>query len=207
MFLADGGGKGISSTLIDSLDTLAVIGNIKGCSADFLIHHTSRHTSHVTRHTSHITHHTSHVTHHRFCCCCQPLHQPLRLRRFNPPRTSLKKQTLNPFAVDLNVSVFETIIRGVGGLLSAHMLLPLVMGNGSDVSHMSEALLKLAVDLATRCVRACVCACVRACICVCVNVLTLQQGCCLLSTPPLVYPTAPSTCCTVCQLERQRCRA
>ena len=49
----------------------------------------------------------------------------------------------------------------MGGLLSAHMLLPLVMGNGSDVSHMSEALLKLAVDLATRCVRACVCACVR----------------------------------------------
>ena len=61
MFLADGGGKGISSTLIDSLDTLAVIGNIKGPSADILTHHTSRHTSHVTRHTSHVTRHTSQV--------------------------------------------------------------------------------------------------------------------------------------------------
>ena len=73
------------------------------------------------------------------------------------------------------MSVFETIIRDVGGLLSAHMLLPLVMGNGSEVSHMTEALLKLAVDLATRC--ACVRVCVRARARVCVCVFVCVRAC------------------------------
>ncbi len=36
------------------------------------------------------------------------------------------------------------------GLLSARVLLPNVLGNGSDVAHMSQALLHLAADLASR---------------------------------------------------------
>jgi hypothetical protein len=54
------------------------------------------------------------------------------------------------FAVDLNVSVFETIIRGVGGLLSARLLLPIVLGNSSAVQRMGEALLGMALDLGGR---------------------------------------------------------
>jgi mannosidase alpha-like ER degradation enhancer 2 len=66
-------------------------------------------------------------------------------------------------------SVFETIIRGVGGtsparscnwsrdllipspgLLSARLLLPEVLGNGAEVISMAESMLNLAVDLANR---------------------------------------------------------
>ena len=40
--------------------------------------------------------------------------------------------------------------HATSGLLSARVLLPIVLGNGSDVAHMSQALLQLAADLASR---------------------------------------------------------
>ena len=87
------GAKGYALTLIDSLDTLAVLGDID-----------------------------------RFDAAVRRVIQEVK------------------FDVDVNVSVFETNIRAVGGLLSAHFLalrfLPWYAGE----------LLKMCVDLADRCV-------------------------------------------------------
>lgn len=61
--------------------------------------------------------------------------------------------TYNPVACSTHphsVTRHHTLRHATSGLLSARVLLPIVLGNGSDVAHMSQALLQLAADLASR---------------------------------------------------------
>lgn len=54
------------------------------------------------------------------------------------------------FAIDRNVSVFETNIRIVGGLLSAHEFARLPDSDGRSASWYDGKLLDMAIDIAQR---------------------------------------------------------
>ena len=72
------------------------------------------------------------------------------------------------FNVNVTVSVFETNIRILGGLLSAHML-------AADPE--LELYVVAVCVCACACVRACVCLCVFVCVCVCVCVYARARVC------------------------------